>query len=61
MSLLAIAVCQSTSLLNVPPLSRAGSLLRGNFVGHKNLCPTAIKCGSGLAREKAITFNKDVD
>ena len=65
-------VCQATSMLNVLPLSRAGSLLQGISVGtnsvfsfHRDqcwaqiLCSAPIKCGSWLASDGAVSVDID--
>jgi len=55
--LLAKAVCQPTSVLDVPTSSRAGSLPHGVWGVHKNTCPTQNYCGSELARESGVSVN----
>ncbi|RYM42138.1 hypothetical protein EVS84_13450 [Pseudomonas koreensis] len=59
-SLLAKAPGQATAMLNVPPLSRAGSLLQGFSGVRKIPAKTQNQCGSGLAREGAGSGNKSV-
>jgi hypothetical protein len=55
-SLLAKAICQATTMLNVPASSRAGSLPQG-LMSIQTLRATENTCGSGLARECGVSFN----
>ncbi|PAM78487.1 hypothetical protein CES87_31120 [Pseudomonas sp. ERMR1:02] len=59
--MLAIAVCQSTSLLNVPPSSRASFAPTGVGGDHFPGEHSEQKCGSGLARESSLSFNISVE
>jgi hypothetical protein len=59
-SLLAKAVCQATSVLNLMTPSRAGSLPHC-FVLMLGAVSTAILCGSGLARESGVSGDINVE
>ncbi len=58
-SLLAMAVGQSTGMLDEPASSRASPQLIG--VGMQHLRSLKIQCGSGLARESGGSGTADID
>ena len=59
-SLLAIAECQATEMLNVRPSSRAGSLPQGEWSRAQRLRYHQSNCGSEPARDSGVSGNKDV-
>ncbi len=60
-SLLAIAECQATKMLNVRPSSRAGSLPRGEWSRGQRLRYHQSNCGGEPARDSGVSGNKDVE
>ncbi|PKH19778.1 hypothetical protein BI292_16460 [Pseudomonas sp. 43NM1] len=60
-SLLAMAVWQSTKMLNVPASSRASSAPTGGLCRTENWVMPKISCGSELARDGGVAVNKDVE
>jgi len=52
--------CQVVLILDVPPLSRAGSLLQWDFCLALNLSTPPIICGSELARDGAVSGDIDI-
>src|SRR3990167_3172795 len=60
-SLLAIAECQATEMLNVRPSSRAGSLPQGEWSRAQRLRYHQSNCGSEPARDSGVSGNRDVE
>jgi len=59
-SLLAKAVCQSRRMLTLTTPSRAGSLPHV-FASDTTFAHAANHCGSGLARDGGVSFDRDVE